>query len=64
MQKGYLLVAGVVAGAALFSAQQGPACPYADAERAAAEHAQTAAVDGAPAAGSVFYLGHSEAFAP
>jgi hypothetical protein len=65
MQKRYVLALAIVAGAALFSAQQGPACPYEHAEGGGARPAEAAAVsDGSPVAGSVFYLGRSEAFAP
>jgi hypothetical protein len=63
MQKRYVLVLAMVAAVALFSAQTGPACPYAHAHRAAAQPAAADPV-GMPAEGSFFYLAHSDAFAP
>lgn len=65
MQKRYLLVLGTFAGAALFSAQQGPACPYDHAHATAAQPANTGDVSyGAPADGSPLGFARSEAFAP
>lgn len=65
MQKRYVLVLAIVAGAALFSAQQGPACPYERAEAGGARPAEVAAVnDGVPVEGSAFYPGRAAAFAP
>jgi hypothetical protein len=65
MQKRYLLVVATVAAGALFSAQQGPACPYAHAHRAVGKRPHVASMSsGGLAAGSVFYLVRSEAFAP
>jgi hypothetical protein len=65
MQKRYVLVLAIVAGAALFSAQRGPACPYERAEGGGARPAEVAAVnDGVPAEGSAFFPGRAAAFAP
>ncbi len=65
MQKRYLLALAMVAGVALVSAQQGPACPYQDAERAAAMSSDTPTVsDGTPGGGSILSLGRSAVFAP
>ena len=65
MQKRYVLALVIVAGAALFSAQQGPACPYERAEGGGARPAEAAAVnDGVPAEGSAFYPGRAAVFAP
>ena len=66
MQKRYVLALGTVAGVALFSAQTGPACPYEQARHSAAVNAHPASADfvGTPAEGSLFYLAHSDAFAP
>ena len=65
MQKRYVLALAIVAGVSLFSAQQGPACPYERAEAGGARAAEVAAVrEGAPADGSFFDLGRSEVFAP
>jgi hypothetical protein len=60
MQKRYVLALAIVAGVALFSAQQGPACPYEHGETGGARTGEATAVsDGAPEGGSVFYLGRS-----
>lgn len=65
MQKRYVLVLAIVAGVALFSAQQGPACPYEHAEGGGGRPAEVTAVhDGVPAEGSAFYLGRADVFAP
>jgi len=65
MQKRYVLALAMVAGVGLLSAQQGPACPYQDAERAAAQTTDTADIsEGTPGEGSVFGFGRSALFAP
>jgi hypothetical protein len=64
MQKRYVLALATVAGVALLSAQQGPACPYQDAERSAAASADGAVSEGAPAEGSLLGFGRSAFLAP
>ena len=65
MQKRYLLALAIVAAVGLLSAQQGPACPYQDAERSAARTADTSGVNEAsPAEGSLLSFGRSEFYAP
>ena len=65
MQKRYVLALAVVAGVGLLSAQRGPACPYQDAERAAAQASATADVtEGTPSEGSLFGFGRSALYAP
>ncbi len=65
MQKRYVLALATIAGIGLLSAQQGPACPYQNAERSAAQSVDTAGVTaGAPAQGSLLTLGRGEFYAP
>jgi hypothetical protein len=65
MQKRYVLALATIAGIGLLSAQQGPACPYQDAERSAAQSADTAGVtDGTTSGGSLLSFGRSEFYAP
>ena len=65
MQRPYLLALATVAGVALLSAQQGPACPYQDAERAAVASSDIPTTsDGTPGGGSILSLGRSAVFAP
>lgn len=65
MQRRYVLALAIFAGIGLLSAQQGPACPYQLAERAAAQSADISAVtEGAPSDSSVFSFGRSAIYAP
>lgn len=65
MQRRYVLALATITGIALLSAQQGPACPYQDAERSAAVSADTPAVsDGTPSGGSLLNLGRTAMLAP
>lgn len=65
MQRRYVLALAIVAGIALLSAQQGPACPYQLAERAAAQPTDTAgATEGTPGDGSLFAFGRTAIYAP
>jgi hypothetical protein len=65
MQKRYVLGLVIVAGAGLLSAQQGPACPYQEVERAAAQPTDSAGVtDGTPSGGSLLSIGRSAFYAP
>lgn len=65
MQKRYVLALAIVAGIGLLSAQQGPACPYQDAERAAAQTSDAGdAIQATPGDGSLLGFGRSAIYAP
>lgn len=65
MQKRYLLALATIAGIGLLSAQQGPACPYQDAEHSAARTMDTTDLtDGTPAEGSLLSFGRGALYAP
>ena len=65
MQKRYVLALAIIAGIGLLSAQQGPACPYQTAERAAAESTDwSGPTEGTPAEGSLLSLGRTAVYAP
>jgi hypothetical protein len=65
MQRHYVLALAIVAAIGLLSAQQGPACPYQLAERAAAQSPDTSAVsEGTPGDGSLLSFGRTAIYAP
>ena len=65
MQRRYVLALGLAAGTGLLSAQQGPACPYAHANRAAALSTDATVIgDQTPGGGSFLGLGRTAIFAP
>ena len=65
MQRRYVLALAIVAAVGLLSAQQGTACPYQLAERAAAQSPDTSAVsEGTPGDGSLLSFGRAAIYAP